>query len=77
MTVSYGQSHNQRGRQSESVRFGGYSNFSSSSNLDRTTSLLVSSISPARNISSNIAYTCVVESVLGACECMRCSPCRN
>lgn len=32
-----------------------YSSFSNSSNRDRTTSLLVSSISPARNISSRIA----------------------
>jgi hypothetical protein len=37
---------------------GCYSNFSNSSNRARTTSLLVSSISPAKNTSSRIAYTC-------------------
>ena len=35
-----------------------HSNFSSSSNRERTTSLLVSSISPARKTSSKMAYTC-------------------
>jgi len=34
-----------------------YSNFSSSCKRDKTTSLFVSSISPARKISSRIAYT--------------------
>ena len=36
-----------------------HSSFSSSSSRERTTSLLVSSISPARNTSSRIAYTCL------------------